>query len=317
MKNLVLILILVFQLSNATESDSVHNVNTFLKSPLLLVDDCDGCGSASGGGMGFASMLNSNFIGIRFFNQLYKSNDGLYSNSPWNKEIFNTTQIWARIPVGKKIQISTLIPYHFHEREVSNGKQSINGIGDVTVLAMYQLYQTHRDSTFFTHTLQLGAGIKAPTGKFDELNAAGSANPSFQVGTGSWDYLLATEYIIRRKQFGLNTMFNYVIKTENEKKYRFGNQVNYAGTFFYLYERDTFSLVPQLGLAGEVYESNIQRGQELKNTEGNIVFSKIGFEMGKDKFSMGVNVMLPIHQNLNGGNLDAKYRWSLNLNYGL
>lgn len=317
MKNLILILFFVFQLSNATESDSVHNVNTFLKFPLLLVDDCDGCGSASGGGMGFASMLNSNFIGIRYFNQLYKSNDGLYSNSPWNKENFNTTQIWARIPIGKNIQISTLIPYHFHERAVTKGKQSINGIGDVTLLIMYQLHQTHKDSTFFTHILQMGAGIKSPTGKFNESNTAGSVNPSFQVGTGSWDYLLATEYIIRRKQFGINTMFNYVIKTENEKMYRFGNQMNYAGTFFYLYQRDTFSLVPQLGLAGEVYQSNYQMGQELKNTAGDVFFSKIGFEMGKDKFSLGANIMLPIHQNLNGGNLDAKYRWSLNVNYSL
>ncbi len=318
MRKILIIALLTFQFANANVGDTLQKVNPFLKFALVLDDDCDACGcSASGGSMGFASMLNSNFIGIRYFNQLYKSNDGLYSNSAWNKENFNTTQIWARIPISEKIQISALLPYHFHEREVTNGKQSINGIGDVTVLAMYQLYQTHKDSTFFTHTLQLGAGIKAPTGKFDELNASGIANPSFQVGTGSWDYLLATEYIIRRKQFGLNTMFNYFVKTENEKKYRFGNQVNYAGTFFYLYERDTFSLVPQLGLAGEVYESNIQRGQKLKNTEGNILFSKIGFEMGKDKFSIGANIMLPIQQNLNGGNLDAKYRWSLNLNYSL
>ena len=47
----------------------------------MLLDDCDGCGcGASGGSMGFASMINSNFVGVRYFNQQYKSNDGLYSN---------------------------------------------------------------------------------------------------------------------------------------------------------------------------------------------------------------------------------------------
>jgi hypothetical protein len=76
----------------------------------------------------------------------------------------------------------------------------------------------------------VGGGVKLPTGKYN-TNNNGSVNPSFQLGTGSWDYLLATEYIVRRKQFGLNTMLNYVIKTENRKWYRFGNQFNYAGTF--------------------------------------------------------------------------------------
>jgi hypothetical protein len=266
--------------------------------------------------MGFASMLNTNFIGIRYFNQSYKSTDGLYSNSPWYNENFNTLQLWARIPVVKRVQISALIPYHFHNRETNSGTQNISGLGDITVLGMYQLYQTHKDSTLFIHSLQAGAGLKIPVGKFDATNN-GSVNPSYQVGTGSWDYLLAAEYVIRRQKFGLNTLLNYVIKTENDKYYQFGNQFNYAGTFFYSLKRNAYSIVPQLGFAGEVYESNYQLGQKVRNTSGDIFSGKIGFEVGKDKLSLGVNVMLPIAQNLTGGNVEANYRWSLNFNYSL
>ncbi|WP_269685561.1 transporter [Flavobacterium lacustre] len=319
MKNIIILFLVIFQMANAAEKDSLISVNPFSKYHLFLEeeDDCDACGcSASGGSMGFASMLNSNFVGVRYFNQQYKSSDGLYSNSPWYKENFNTVQVWARVPVSENIQISALIPYHFHDKETSSGNKNIDGVGDVTVLAMYRLYQTHKDSTFFVHTLQMGGGIKMPTGKFNEVNS-GSLNPSFQVGTGSWDYLLATEYILRRKQFGLNAMFNYVLKTENQKNYRFGNQFNYAGTFFYLYEKNDFSIVPQLGLAGEVYESNYQHSQKLKDTSGEILFGKLGFEVGKDRFSIGANAMLPIYQNLTGGNVEANYRWSINFNYSL
>ena len=181
---------------------------------------------------------------------------------------------------------------------------------------MYKIYQTHKDSTVLVHTLQLGGGVKIPFGKFDQANN-GSVNPSYQVGTGSWDFLLATEYVVKRKQFGLNTMLNYVIKTENEKQYRFGNQFNYATTFFYLYEKDKYSIAPQLGFAGEVYKDNYQLGQKVRNTAGDIFMGKLGFEIGKDKFSLGANVMLPIQQNLTGGNVEANYRWSLNLNYSL
>jgi hypothetical protein len=320
MKKYIIIFLLIFQYGFTTEKDSSSTINPFLKLPQFsntLLEDCDACGcSASGGSMGFASMLNTNFIGIRYFNQSYKSTDGLYSNSPWYIENFNTIQVWARFPVVKNFQVSALLPYHFHNRETASGKQSISGIGDATILVMYKIYQTHKDSTVLVHTLQLGGGVKIPFGKFDQANN-GSVNPSYQVGTGSWDFLLATEYVVKRKQFGLNTMLNYVIKTENEKQYRFGNQFNYATTFFYLYEKDKYSIVPQLGFAGEVYKDNYQLGQKVRNTAGDIFMGKLGFEIGKDKFSLGANVMLPIQQNLTGGNVEANYRWSLNLNYSL
>lgn len=318
MKKIIILLLFGFQLVHATEKDSISGLNPFSGNFVLPEGiECDACGcSASGGSMGFSSMLNTNFIGIRYFNQQYKSSDGLYSNSPWYNENFNTIQVWARIPVNKNIQISALLPYHFHNRETATGNQDIKGIGDITVLAMYRLYQTHKDSTFFVHTLQVGGGVKAPTGKFDQSNA-GDVNPSFQVGTGSWDYLLATEYIIKRKKFGLNTILNYTIKTENDKKYRFGNQFNYAGTFFYLYEKEKLSFAPQLGFSGEVYGRNYQYSEVVRKTSGDIVFGKAGFEIGKNKFSLGANVMLPIHQNLASARVEAKYRWSVNLNYSL
>ena len=75
--------------------------------------------------------------------------------------------------------------------------------------------------------------------------------------------------------------------------------------------------MPQLGAAGEVYSGNYQHGQKLPDTAGNILFGKIGLEAGRGKFSAGMNLMLPITQNLTGGNVEANYRWSVNLNYSL
>jgi len=280
-------------------------------------DFCDACGcSASGGGMGFSSMLNQNFVGVRYFNQSYTSRDGIFKNSPWIDENFNTVQVWARIPIGKRFQISALVPYHFHDRELSSGAQSIEGVGDITVLGMYTIYQTQQDSTTFVHTVQAGAGLKAPVGKYNSTNN-GSVNPSFQLGTGSWDYLFAAEYVVKMKNFGLNTMFNYTFKTENEDDYQFGNQINYTGTLFYILEYNTVTFVPQAGLAGEAYGANKHFGEEVPDTEGEILFSKVGLEAGRGKFSFGINAMLPIHQNLTGGMVEANYRWSVNFNYSL
>ena len=320
MRNIIFIIVVFFfQFSFAAEKDSLSRSNQFKKYYLIPEKVfCDACGcSASGGSMGFATMLNSNFVGIRYFNQQYKSRFGIYSNSPWYDENYNTTQVWARIPVIKNIQVSALIPYHSHNRDSETGEENITGLGDITVMAMYKLYQTHRDSTFFAHTLHLGGGVKAPTGTYDEANNSGKANKSFQLGTGSWDFQLVSEYIIKRKKFGLNTMLNYTFKSENDKFYRYGNQFNYSGTFFYLYEKDKLSIAPQVGFAGEVYESNYSHKILQEETAGDILFGKIGFEVGRDKFSMGMNTMVPINQNLAVGNIEAKYRWSINLNYSL
>ncbi|MGK4567140.1 transporter [Flavobacterium sp. 3HN19-14] len=309
----LLLLLLVAQFANAVEKDSL--VNPFAK----MLFDCDACGcSASGGGMGFSSMINENFVGVRYFYQSYSSRDGIFANSPWIDENFNTVQIWARIPVSKKIQLTVLLPYHFHNRELSDGEQKINGLGDITLLGMYTLYRTnHKDTTAYRHTVQIGGGIKSPTGKYSTSSAEGTVNPSFQIGTGSWDYLLATEYVINRRNWGLNSMLNYVFKTENKKEYQFGNQFNYASTLFYVVEKGKYTFVPQLGAAGEVYASNYQHGQRLPNTSGDILFGKIGLEAGHGKFSAGMNLMLPINQNLTGGNVEANYRWSVNVNYSL
>ena len=308
-----MILLLTLQLCNASEKDSL--INPFAK----MLFECDACGcSASGGGMGFSSMINQNFVGLRYFYQSYSSRDGIFANSPWVAENFNTVQIWARIPVAKRMQLTVLAPYHFHNRKLSTGEQTINGLGDITVLGMYTAFRTnHKDSTAYRHTLQIGGGFKLPTGKYSTASAVGSVNPSFQVGTGSWDYLLAAEYVVNHKNWGLNTMLNYVLKTENKKEYQFGNQFNYASTLFYVFEKERYTFVPQIGAAGEAYDSNYQHGQKLPDTAGDILFGKLGLEAGHGKFSAGVNVMLPINQNLTGGNVEANYRWSVNLNYSL
>jgi len=201
---------------------------------------------------------------------------------------------------------------------LTKGTESISGLGDITIIGLYSIYETQKDSTVFTHKLNAGAGIKIPTGKFDEANNLGTINQSFQLGTGSWDYQLVTEYIIKKKNLGLNTMLNYTFKTENNKNYQYGNQFNYSSTLFYLVDLDSVAkVVPQLGIAGEVYQTNKQQGIDLPETAGDILFGKLGVEAGKDKFSIGINMMLPIKQNLSGGKMEANYRWSINLNYTL
>lgn len=279
--------------------------------------ECDSCGSSSGGGLGFGSMLDQEFAGLRYLNQRYASRDGIFSNSPWLTEEFHSMQLWTKFPVGTRWQVSAIIPYHSNQRHRATGIERIEGLGDITALAFYSVLRRKNDSTAVSHNLQLGGGVKAPTGSYRSANNAGSVNPSFQLGTGSWDYLLVADYTVRKRKWGFNAMGNYVFKTENAQAYRFGDQFNYGGTLFYSAEGNGFRMVPQAGVSGEIYAANRQYGQTLPDTAGDILFGKLGIEAGKDRFSVGVNVLLPIAQDLTGGRVEARYRWSVNLNYVL
>lgn len=318
MKKLIIILALIVGHRSFSNSDNPFQKALNKTLQPTFFDDCDACGcSANGGSMGFSSMLNENFIGIRYLHQSYKSRDGVFNNSPWIDENFNTAQIWSRIPISKRIEITALLPYHFHRRIKTNDTQNIDGIGDITVMAFYTVFDNKKDSLAkFGHKILLGGGVKAPTGKYDSANN-GSINPSFQVGTGSWDYSLASEHILRKGKFGLNTALNYIFKTENDKHYKFGDQFNYGTTLFYSTGIQKMMLVPQIGIAGETYTANQDHKEEVPLTKGDIFFGKIGVEMGYKKLSAGVNAMLPINQNLTGGRVEANYRLAINLNYSL
>ena len=321
-KTIILFMILLFPLFGFSKSkDSLLVNRAIFKAkyfkPFKFSKDCDACGcSASGGSMGFSSILNTNFVGVRYIYQAYQSTDGLYSNSPWFQEDFNTIQAWARIPITKKVQVTVLAPYQSHKRETATGQQFISGLGDVTILAMYALYVTIKDSASTQNSIQIGGGLKAPTGKFEQANS-GLINPSFQVGTGSWDFILASEHRIQIKKFGVSSLINYTIKTENSNNYRFGNQWSYATTAFYLIQKASFSFAPQVGLAGEIYESNYQFSQIVRKSSGTVLFGKIGLEISKERLSFGLFGFLPLQQNLASNRIDAKYRIGFNLNYSL
>ncbi|MGO4910743.1 transporter [Leeuwenhoekiella sp. W20_SRS_FM14] len=309
---------------STTALDSLSiDTNPFYKYTL---EDCDFCGcGSSGGGMGYGTVGNENFIGVRYIYQQYQSRDGIFNNSPWVEENFNTLQLWGKIPVTKKLSLTAILPYHFHNRNFAdNTSQNIEGLGDLSILGFYSIITPVPDGLFknqqskYKHSLELGGGIKLPTGAYNRSNNEGSVNPSFQVGTGSFDYILAANYSVGYKNWGLGLMTNYTIKTENKEDYHFGDQFIYGLNVSKVYNTLKIDkIIPFIGLAGEVYSENKSYGLRVPDTEGSVLFGRVGTEVTLKKLSTGINVMLPVSQNLNAGKVEAKYRLGIHLNYTL
>lgn len=154
-------------------------------------------------------------------------------------------------------------------------------------------------------------------GKFDEKAASG-VNPSFQLGTGSWDYQVVLNYKYQKNKLALLLNSDYILKTENKKNYQFGNQFNYSATGFYqLLNTENVILSGKAGLQGEVFNANKQFGEQMPNTSGSAFYGKLGFETAFKKISLGTELMLPIHSNLANGDIEAKSRFGIFLNFGI
>lgn len=280
------------------------------------LEDCDVCGcSATGGSMGFNSLLNDHFIGIRYMYQSYKTKEGIFNNSPWISERFNSIQLWGKYPLSEKFDVMALIPYHLNNREKKEKYETVNGMGDATLILFYNMIKPNQEKTYQAK-LQLGMGVKAPTGSYNESNN-GSINPSFQLGTGSWDYTFTADYTLSKNNLGFNAMMNYIVKTENKKNYKFGNQTNYAVAAFYQEKLANVVFMPNLGIAGEVYQFNEEFSERVPSTEGTVLFAKGGLELAYKKWGVGIHTMIPLQQNLTGGKVEAEFRMGLNVTYAL
>lgn len=323
MNKLILYIVMLLGVTSLQANDLPEEPNACIWKNTAFEYFCDTCGcGGNGGSMGFGTGLNNNFIGLRYIGQKYRSRDGIFDNSPWINENFNTVQVWGKFPIGERILINALLPYHSHNRTFAdNSEQRINGVGDATILGYYQLFKQTPDSIISIkpkHTLQVGGGVKLPTGSFDASNIEGSVNPSFQLGTGSWDYILATNYGVSHRNWGLSALVNYTIKTENSKNYQFGNQWNLAlNTYKTYYLTDKVSLTPQVGLGGEYFEENKEFGLSVSDTGGDVYFARFGFETNYNRYSIGISSMLPISQNFNAGKVEVKNRVSLYLNINI
>lgn len=304
------------QLLFSTEKDSIYRF-TYLKKQYKILDDCDACGCAAGSGSsGLGTFLNPQFVGVKYFYQNYRVRENIFVKEPKKNEFYNTVSLWARIPIGKKIEIYANVPYMMLQRDIQP-KISSSGIGDITVMANWNILKTFKKIEATPHNLSLTLGIKMPTGKYEKANTT-STNPSFQLGTNSWDYVSGINYMYKKETWATQLYTDYTFKTENNNHYKFGNQWNTMVMGYYLINLNNDTQVsPKMGFSSEVYQKDEQLNEKLINTSGYVVFGKGGFEFAIKRFSLGMELMLPVSQNLRNGDIKVAMRSAISLNYAL
>jgi hypothetical protein len=289
----------------------------------ISANACDVCGCSLGGNYyGILPQFSKNFIGLRWSQAKFYAHmdhDSQYLADEYSHDTYNKVELWGRFYVNKKFQVFAFVPYSFNTMNGTEQVISAHGLGDITLLGNYLIFNTGEDKTRkFKHTLMAGAGIKLPTGSNDLSDRGKLVNANFQMGTGSTDFLTSAVYTLRYQKVGLNTETGYKINTRNADKYHFGNQFHASSQFFYWQKVKSFSFLPNAGAYYEQAARHKQGSVVQANTGGAALFATAGLETYFKNFTLGVNYKHPLSQIYNSDDvaqIESKDRWMLSITY--
>ncbi|PIB37466.1 hypothetical protein BFP72_07990 [Reichenbachiella sp. 5M10] len=242
---------------------------------------CDICGCQLGGySFGILAQNPTHFIGVRYNQAQFRAYiDNETLPDEYSHDTYNMLELMGRYVIGKRWQVSGIIPYSFNEMDGNSQQVSVSGIGDPVLLSYFNVLNTSTEAfRNLNHSLILGAGLKFPLGKFDEEDNDEIINRNFQLGTGSLDYLLSGIYTIKYKSFGLNIESTYKMNTTNKLDYHFGNQFNSASKFYYAFIQPNYSLLPYVGVTYEQSEMHTDEGFKQVNTGGHAWMGNVGLQ---------------------------------------
>ena len=207
------------------------------------------------------------------------------------KGTMNSLELFGRLNLPKRFQLSVNLPVHFLKEQSSEATERSAGLGDLTVTAGYSFFDPKKSlDKKSKHQLRVAIGIKAPTGKFSMTNN-GLFTTDLQLGTGSVDFLFNVNYTYRYRQFGVNVASMYKKNLANKDHYRFGDNVGAGLTLFYVCLLPKgFTLTPKVGTTYNHMFYNVYNKDELKGTGGDVLRCTAGIDLYYKDFAFSTSV---------------------------
>ncbi len=291
------------------------------------VHACDICGCGVGSYyVGILPEFRKKFVGLRYQNKglmTHLGNDGRRTYLTTD-ETYHIAELWGAINIGKKFRLLGFIPYNFIIRKNQGVSIRKSGTGDIALMGYYQLLTTRKPASgnkMLVQSLWAGAGMKLPTGRYNpaDKNVSESIQNTFQLGTGSLDFMLQAVYDIRLQDAGINTNISYKFNTTNRFEYRYGNKFTMNMLGYYKFKLGKSSSVgPNAGFMFETSEKDIKNNSTLIfDSGGNVFTGTAGFEFSWKKISLGANYQAPFSQQLAEGKVKSRDRVMAHLSFTL
>lgn len=268
---------------------------------------CDACGCGIGSyQFGILPQLNKNFAGIRYQT---KNDHSTPYHDLQTSESFRTVEFWGRFYPVRRVQVMALVPYSFNEQTVEKTTSSVHGLGDIVVVANYNLIN-NTDSLYqkVKHNLLLGGGVKLATGNYQKTAEGNDLNPNLQLGTGSFDGLMNAIYTIRYDKIGLNSDVTFKFNSVNSDHFRFGNRIAASSRLFSVLKVKESAFMPNIGFSTERNQKDEHYGSAIAESGGYANFLNLGTEAYFKNLSCGVTFQKPVSQKLSAGYVETGNR---------
>jgi hypothetical protein len=206
-----------------------------------------------------------------------------------------------------------------------------NGFGDVSVNALYSLFNKNRKA------MHAQIGVSIPTGSIDNKdvlpvsmgNAVQLPYP-MQTGTGSFGAKLGLTYLGQCDTFSWGHQLNAMVNiNDNDQDYKFGNQYKFnnwiaakAGDNLSISLRLEGVLIDEIDGASPLLNPMMVTTADTTNSGGTFINSGFGLNYmiangGLKGLRFATEISTPLYQDLNGIQLKQNYNLTFGLQYAM
>jgi len=210
------------------------------------------------------------------------------------------------------VQLNLSVIYRSYGSDTMHGTES--GIGDLSLLGTFTVYQNFSKHSSFSWTL-LG-GVKFPTGNSSKLATPdedlpeGIGGHDLALGSGSYDGLVGTTLFGRWKRTMFTASVQYAIRTEGDFQHQYANDLTwFGGPGIYLALNDTYSLCLEGIVSGETKGKDTFAGVADEDSAATLVYlgPQLNFTWGS-RLSATLGADLPVSRHNSGVQVLPDYR---------
>ena len=274
---------------------------------------CDICGGVnSNASIGLFASSKFHTLGIR---SSYLSFSTYMNGIRHSREYLFGQEIQFRTQIHSRIQLMGSMPYQSAIQKRDFGSDFISGMGDPTIISNFILLQNRDSNGISKNFLSFGIGLKAPLGKTAENS---NALKNLFPGTGSWDYLLLSNYTHQfAKFYGWQTELSYSFKGKDSFGFQYGNSFQSSTQVFRNFKISSYRFIVAAGMNFEHHANSRLDGLATigKTNDGIILSSRASINLMTYRWLWSLNIQNPLYQNLNDGTIRQKVRGSISVNY--
>jgi hypothetical protein len=276
---------------------------------------CNAGGLASCGSTGLLTGLRNSSTNLRLLDVPFKTN-GIVDGESY-KDNFYVAELSVRYQVSQRWKLALQQPYRWNVRQLPDETEHLSGLADTRLSGSYALLDNKSLGNHSMLYWEMGAGVKLPTGKYDQSIYYRDLPGNLNLGMGNMGYLLLSNAVFFIKKYGIGFNAAYQLNGKSRDDYQFGDQFTAGLSVFREFSfGEKWKWVPFAAANVEHFGKNyLPSGNFAEGSGGKGYLALLGATASYSNFQLGISAARPFYQQYANGAILAKQRHSLDITY--